>query len=60
MTLMINISDRWRIQGRGTNDGGLEVCTVIKPELSLKPILFGDALWLTRESVTKNGDKVCR
>ena len=35
MTLSVNINDMWRIQSRGTNDGGLVVGAIIMPKLSL-------------------------
>ena len=44
MNFGVNINAMWRIQSRGTNDGGLVVGTIIKPKLSLQPILLpGDA-----------------
>ena len=44
MTLSVNINDMWRIQSRGTNDGGLVVGTIIKPSPACSQfILPGDA-----------------
>ena len=44
MTLSVNIDDMWRIQSRGTNDGGLVVGAIIMPKLSLQLILFCQAM----------------
>ena len=40
MTLSVNINDMWRIQSRGTNDGGLVVGAIIMPKLSPQPIHY--------------------
>jgi ribulose-bisphosphate carboxylase large chain len=40
-----NISDMWRILGRGTSAGGLVVGTIIKPKLALQPKPFGEACY---------------
>jgi ribulose-bisphosphate carboxylase large chain len=40
-----NVVDMWRILGRGTNNGGLVVGTIIKPKLGLQPKPFGEACY---------------
>ena len=40
-----NITDMWRILGRGTSNGGLVVGTIIKPKLGLQPKPFGEACY---------------
>ena len=36
MTFSVNINDIWRIQSRGTNDGGLVAGVTMMPKLSLQ------------------------
>ena len=40
-----HIIDMWLILGREPTDGSLVVGTIIRPELSLQPILFGEACY---------------
>jgi len=40
-----HIIDMWHILDRGPTDGSLVVGTIIRPELSLQPILFGKACY---------------
>ena len=44
MTLSANIDYMWRIQSRGTSDGGLVVGSIITQMLSLRQLLFCQAM----------------
>ena len=53
-----HIIDMWHILDRGPTDGSLVVGTIIRPELSLQPILFGEACYASWQDgdFTKNDE----